>query len=124
MSTTDPWALPGRTLDITAVSGGGRTTVGLTILGADALATGANGLSPNHFTRDVDGTGAAGTGSMNPIIVTPTQVLLAFPSPVVSVVQGAGYDAYAFSLALFRDGTVCTCPSAIPRPSTSSPPGR
>lgn len=90
MSTTDPWALPGSTLDITAISGGGSTTVGLTILGADALATGANGLSPNHFTRDVDGTGAAGTGSMNPIIVTPTQVLLAFPSRVVSVVQGAG----------------------------------
>lgn len=101
MTTTDNWAIPGSTLTVTATTSSANKSTGLTAVGANALANGGNGFVWNSATNTISGTGAAGTGSLGVSVTPPTQLLLSFPSPIVSLVSGG-----TFSLALLRDGTV------------------
>ncbi len=104
MTTTDNWATPGSTLTITAATSGGNTSAGLTVLGANALAGGPNGIGTGSGTPT--GNGGAGTGSTSRAISPPEQLLMSFPSPIVSLAQGSGSGVSAFTLALLQDGTV------------------
>ncbi|MBD8219070.1 Ig-like domain-containing protein [Microbacterium sp. CFBP 13617] len=89
LTTTDTWATPGSSLQLTAASTGVTGTATLTVLGANAYATGNNDNS------------SLGTGSSATTISTPAQLSLVFPSPVKSLTAASG-----FSLALLHDGTV------------------
>ncbi|WP_285135804.1 hypothetical protein [Microbacterium sp. lyk4-40-TSB-66] len=86
-----PWAKPGTTATITAVSSGLNTSTTFTVVGSNVLASG-----PNNWGHI--GNGAPGGGW-----TTPAQTLPVFPSPVVQVASG---DAH--TVALLADGTVWT----------------
>lgn len=90
LTTTDSWALPGGTLSVTALSGGASGIAVLTILGANAYMLGDNrhGAAPGAST-----------------LAAPSQLKQAFPSPIVSIVTGAGPTG-PFALAVLQDGTV------------------
>ncbi|SDO93442.1 Alpha-tubulin suppressor [Microbacterium sp. ru370.1] len=82
-----PWATPGSTVVVSAVSDAKNAPLALTVLGANAVAFG------KHFTS------------------TPTQVPLVFPSPIVAMASGddpSGTNNEFFTVALLRDGTVWT----------------
>jgi alpha-tubulin suppressor-like RCC1 family protein len=104
MTTSDTWAAPGSTLAITATSSGASGAAGLIVIGANALAGGLNGLAVT--TAGALERGAVGTGSTNISINPPAQLLKAFTSPIVSLVQIAHAGTGATSLALLQDGTV------------------
>ncbi|MDU0344267.1 hypothetical protein RWH44_01005 [Microbacterium sp. KSW2-29] len=88
-----PWATPGSTISITAVSGGQSASQPFTVLGSNVLAFGRNVWAEL-------GLGAAAS--------SPTQTYRAFPSPVVQIASGGATDSGAAraTLALLRDGTV------------------
>ncbi|WP_298874877.1 hypothetical protein [uncultured Microbacterium sp.] len=88
-----PWATPGSTISITAVSGGQSASQPFTVLGSNVLAFGRNVWAEL-------GLGAAASA--------PTQTYRAFPSPVVQIASGGATDSGAAraTLALLRDGTV------------------
>ncbi len=94
MTTTDTWAMPGSTISITAVSEGVQpASAAITVVGANAYALGNNyGVVSN---------GTAGVDSQEPVLSRPTQLSLAFSSPIVRLAGGFGY-----SLALLKDGTI------------------
>ena len=84
-----PWATPGDTVTVSAVSGSGNASQSFGVLGANVIAWGS-GLF-----------GMSGLGTTDNA-ATPRQVMQVFPSPVVQVAQG-GYNFTLFRLA---DGTV------------------
>jgi len=94
MTTTDTWAMPGSTISITAVSEGVQPgSSAVTVVGANAYALGNNYGSVSN--------GTAGVDSQEPVLSRPTQLSLAFSSPIVRMTGGFGY-----SVALLADGTI------------------
>ncbi len=73
-----PWATPGSTISITAVSGGQSASQPFTVLGSNVLAFGRNVWAEL-------GLGAAAS--------SPTQTYRAFPSPVVQIASGGRLTA-------------------------------
>jgi len=88
MTTTDSWAVPGSALFITATSGRASGFATFTQRGANAYAVGSN---------ESGKAGVSASGNL----ASPTQLALAFDSPIVSMATGSG-----FSLALLRGGSV------------------
>ncbi|MDQ1122837.1 Ig-like domain-containing protein [Microbacterium trichothecenolyticum] len=70
-----PWATPGSTVSVSAVSANANATQSFAVLGANLIAWGSG----------VFGMSGLGTGDNTP---TPSQVMKVFPSPVVQVAQG------------------------------------
>lgn len=84
-----PWAKPGGTINVTAVSGVSNAAQSFAVLGANVLGWGSG-------TFGVTGLGSVSNTS------SPSQLMQVFPSPVVQVAQGGDY----FSLFRLADGTV------------------
>ncbi|MCW2163983.1 Alpha-tubulin suppressor [Microbacterium hydrothermale] len=84
-----PWAKPGGTISVTAVSGSGNTSQSFAVLGANVLGWGSGTF------------GVTGLGNVNNTS-TPSQLMQVFPSPVVQISQGGDY----FTLFRLADGTV------------------
>ena len=74
-SLNKPWATPGSTVSVSAVSANANATQSFAVLGANLIAWGSG----------VFGMSGLGTGDNTP---TPSQVMKVFPSPVVQVAQG------------------------------------
>lgn len=94
-----PWAKPGSTVSITAVSGGQSITQPITVRGANVLGVGAN-----HFLELGDGSTIG-----ERVVSTPVQLLRQFPSPVVQIAAGGwapGRNNARGTFALLQDGTV------------------
>lgn len=89
LTTSDPWALPGSSVTVTALTNGVSGTAPLTVIGANAYGIGDNS------------SGRLGTGSSASAVTSATQLTQAFPAPIVSIASGG-----AFSLALLNDGSV------------------
>lgn len=86
------WARGGSSVTVTAIAGSASTSAGLTVLGANALGWGAYGA--------INGVGSAAA--------VPTQMVRAFPSPIVQARAGGSYNSGVFEVALLSDGTVWT----------------
>ena len=85
-----PWAVPGSTVSVTAISGGVSKSQALTVIGANAYGAGKND------------TGQLGVGSYANQL-SATQLGKVFPSPIVQLTAGSN-----FSIALLQDGSVWT----------------
>lgn len=83
-----PWATPGSTVTLTAVSGTTSVSQSFTVVGANAygVGSGASGKFGNGSTADLS---------------TPQQLAPVFPSPIIQVAAGSD-----FTLVLLQDGTV------------------
>lgn len=95
-----PWARPGSTITLVAVSGSDSATASLTVLGA-------NGLGFGRDTSSRLGT-VAGVGT--DARTTPERLVPSFPSPIVQIVSTKGENQA--SAALLQDGSVWTVGSA------------
>jgi len=84
-----PWAKPGSTIAVTAVSGSGNASQSFAVLGSNVLGWGSG-------TFGVTGLGSVANTS------SPSQLMQVFPAPVVQVAQGGDY----FTLFRLADGTV------------------
>ncbi|WP_298876745.1 hypothetical protein [uncultured Microbacterium sp.] len=100
-----PWAKPGSSAVVTAVSGTQTVTQSFVVLGANAL-----GVGYNSWAEMGDGGPAGGDNPGTGVRrTTPSQLLRAFPSPVVQVAAaGEGTDGGSSqaTFVLLKDGTV------------------